>query len=73
MASATRFQHFRARTSRHTVASEHPAAPAIFVLASLAIVVNALVRDPGPTGAGLAVIAAGVPLYVWFTRRQRRA
>jgi basic amino acid/polyamine antiporter, APA family len=51
----------------------YPAAPAIFVLASLAIVVNALVRDPGPTGAGLAVIAAGVPLYLWFTRRQRRA
>ena len=30
MASTTRFQHFRARTSRHTVASEHPAARAIF-------------------------------------------
>jgi len=51
----------------------YPVAPAIFVLASLAIVVNALFRDPGPTGAGVAVIAAGVPLYVWFTRRQRRA
>jgi len=51
----------------------YPAAPAIFVLASLAIVVNAVVRDPGPTGAGLAVIAAGVPLYFWFTRRERRS
>jgi len=49
----------------------YPAAPAIFILASLAIVVNALYRDPGPTGAGLIVIGAGVPLYVWFTRRKR--
>jgi APA family basic amino acid/polyamine antiporter len=50
----------------------YPLAPAIFVLASLAIVVNAVYRDPGPTGAGLGVMAAGVPLYIWFTRRQRR-
>jgi APA family basic amino acid/polyamine antiporter len=49
----------------------YPAAPAIFILASLAIVVNALYRDPGPTGAGLIVIGAGVPLYLWFTRRKR--
>jgi APA family basic amino acid/polyamine antiporter len=49
----------------------YPVAPAIFVLASLAIVVNAVYSDPGPAGAGLVVIAAGVPLYVWFTRRQR--
>jgi APA family basic amino acid/polyamine antiporter len=50
----------------------YPLAPAVFVLASLAIVVNAVYRDPGPTGAGLGVMAAGVPLYLWFTRRQRR-
>jgi APA family basic amino acid/polyamine antiporter len=50
----------------------YPLAPAVFVLASFAIVVNAVYRDPGPTGAGLGVIAAGVPLYIWFTRRQRR-
>jgi len=50
----------------------YPLAPAVFVLASLAIVVNAVYRDPGPTGAGLGVMAAGVPLYIWFTRRQRR-
>jgi APA family basic amino acid/polyamine antiporter len=49
----------------------YPVAPAIFILASLAIVVNAVYSDPGPTGAGLGVIGAGVPLYVWLTRRQR--
>ena len=49
----------------------YPVAPAIFILASLAIVVNAVNSDPGPAGAGLGVIGAGVPLYVWLTRRQR--
>lgn len=49
----------------------YPVTPAIFVLASIAIVVNAIVRDPGPSGAGLAVILAGIPLFLWFDRRRR--
>ena len=49
----------------------YPLAPAVFILASLAIVINAVYSDPGVTGAGLGVIGAGVPLYVWLTRRQR--
>ena len=48
----------------------YPVAPAVFALASLAIVVNAIYSDPGPAGAGLAIIAAGVPLYLWLTRRR---
>jgi APA family basic amino acid/polyamine antiporter len=51
----------------------YPVAPAIFAVASLAIVVNAIYTDPGPAGAGLALIAAGVPLYLWLTRGQRRS
>jgi APA family basic amino acid/polyamine antiporter len=47
----------------------YPVAPGIFVLASLAIVVNAVVRNPGPSGLGLLVILSGVPLYLWLTRR----
>lgn len=49
----------------------YPIAPAIFVLASLAIVVNAIYRNPGPSGLGLLVMASGIPLYVWLTRRRR--
>ena len=49
----------------------YPIAPAIFMVASLAIVVNAIYTDPGPASAGLAVIAAGIPLYVWLTRGPR--
>ncbi len=48
----------------------YPVAPAIFVLASLAIVVNAFYRSPGPSALGLLVIGSGIPLYMWLTRRR---
>ncbi len=57
----------------------YPIAPAIFVIASLLIVLNALwtdlvvpvMRDQpwGPTAAGMLVIAAGLPVYFVFARR----
>jgi APA family basic amino acid/polyamine antiporter len=49
----------------------YPVAPAVFALASLAIVVNAIIRDPSTSGAGLLVMAAGIPLYLWFGRARR--
>jgi APA family basic amino acid/polyamine antiporter len=47
----------------------YPVTPAIFVLASLAMCVNAIQRDPRPSLAGLAVMAAGLPVYWWFRHR----
>ena len=44
----------------------YPAAPTVFVVASLVMVVNAVWRSPGPSVAGLVVIGAGVPLYALF-------
>ncbi len=49
----------------------YPVAPAIFIIACALIVANGIYSRPGPTGAGLLVIAAGIPLYVWLTRRPR--
>ena len=51
----------------------YPVAPAIFVVVSLAIVVNAIVSNPGPSLAGVGIILAGVPLYLWFSARRRVA
>jgi APA family basic amino acid/polyamine antiporter len=50
----------------------YPIAPAIFAIASLAIVINAVVSDPKTSGAGLIVMAAGIPLYLWFRASARR-
>jgi APA family basic amino acid/polyamine antiporter len=44
----------------------YPFTPVIFVIAGVAMVVNAVYRDPGPSGGGLLVMAAGIPLYLWF-------
>lgn len=41
----------------------YPWAPAIFVVASVAMVANSFWRDPSSSLAGLALIAAGVPVY----------
>ncbi len=51
----------------------YPVAPAIYVLVSVAMLANALYRSPGPTGVGLLVVVAGLPLYAMFRARQRSA
>ena len=38
---------------------------------SFVMVVNAIYREPRVTGLGLLLIAAGIPLYFWFTRRAK--
>ena len=57
------------RTERSFSALGYPVAPAIFVVASLLIVVNAMVSDPLVSGTGALIILAGVPVYVLFSRR----
>jgi len=46
----------------------YPWAPAIFVAACAIIVLNELWRNPRPSAAGLAIMAAGIPVY-WSMRR----
>jgi APA family basic amino acid/polyamine antiporter len=48
----------------------YPWAPAIFVIASAAMVVNEIWRNPQPALAGIALICAGIPVY--FFMRVRR-
>jgi APA family basic amino acid/polyamine antiporter len=48
----------------------YPVTPAIFVVVSFAIVVNAFYRDPVLSGTGVLVILAGIPIYLWFSRRR---
>ena len=47
----------------------YPVTPAIFVIVSAAIVLNAYYSDPKVTGIGTAIILAGIPLYYFFQRR----
>jgi basic amino acid/polyamine antiporter, APA family len=50
----------------------YPVVPVLFLIASLAMLGNALVTQPGPTLFGFGVILAGVPVYyVWRALRGR--
>jgi APA family basic amino acid/polyamine antiporter len=50
----------------------YPAVPAIFIAASLAIVVNQIVRTPLEAMSGLGIVALGVPIYyVWIGAASR--
>jgi APA family basic amino acid/polyamine antiporter len=48
-----------------------PALPAIFVLSSAAIVLHQIVTEPAESLTGLALVAAGLPVYWLWTRRTR--
>jgi hypothetical protein len=50
----------------------YPVAPAVFVVASLVLVVSEIWNDPRTALAGLGVILAGLPVY-WILGRQRSA
>lgn len=50
----------------------YPWAPAVFALASAAMLVSSIVREPRPSAAGLAIMLAGIPVFFWFRRRARR-
>jgi basic amino acid/polyamine antiporter, APA family len=47
----------------------YPWAPAIFVVASAVILVNEMIRNGATALVGLAVIAAGLPVYFIFARK----
>ena len=64
----------RRRTGERTnVALGYPVLPALFVLASAAMLINAIAQRPGPSLTGAAIIAAGAPLFLWARMRQRGA
>jgi basic amino acid/polyamine antiporter, APA family len=47
----------------------YPVVPALFVLGSAAFVLNTLLEKPVESIAGLGLVAAGVPVYLWSTRK----
>ena len=54
----------------------YPVVPAVFLLASLGMLANALVTDPRDTVLTLLVIVVGIPIYYawrWFTTRPATA
>jgi amino acid transporter len=48
----------------------YPVVPVIFLLASTAMVINALLTDPVNTGLTFGIIILGIPIYYAWTRRR---
>ena len=48
----------------------YPVTPALYVVVSVLILINGLVSKPLPTGAGVLVMGAGIPIYWWFSWRR---
>lgn len=51
----------------------YPVLPALFLLATFAMIGNALITDPRDTGITLLIIAAGLPAYAVWKRLERWA
>lgn len=52
----------------------YPVIPLLFMIASLAMLLNSLIRQPGTTMISFGVIASGIPVYyLWRWVEQRRA
>ncbi|MBX2965554.1 MAG: amino acid permease [Cyclobacteriaceae bacterium] len=47
----------------------YPFVPAIFILFCIGLVVNTFITQPREAFIGVALILAGVPLYLWFSRK----
>jgi APA family basic amino acid/polyamine antiporter len=51
----------------------YPWVPAVFVVASAAIVVNRFVSDPADSAVGLGIVALGIPVYYLSGQREAAA
>ena len=65
---------FRARekTKRPFSTWGYPVAPAVFVIASAVMVGNEIWNNFQTSMAGLGVILAGIPVYLWFVRSKAK-
>jgi basic amino acid/polyamine antiporter, APA family len=71
VAAIYRLRRLRPDLARPYRAIGYPIVPAIFVIAVIAFVLNAIVNDPVPTGITFALILAGVPVYRFAFARAR--
>ena len=46
----------------------YPFIPALFLLASAALMINTLLAMPGRALAGIGIVLLGLPLYAWYSR-----
>ena len=66
------FRRTRPQAPRPYRSLGYPVVPGLFVATSLLLAANTIREQPRETLAGLAILAAGVPVYFWMRARARR-
>lgn len=51
----------------------HPITTALFVAACWLVVISTIYKNPGNSAAGLALVLAGIPVYFFWGRRNKKA
>jgi APA family basic amino acid/polyamine antiporter len=48
----------------------YPVVPALFILFCIALIINTIITQPREAIFGLVLMLSGVPMYMWFTKKQ---
>jgi basic amino acid/polyamine antiporter, APA family len=51
----------------------HPFTTLVFVTACWAVALTTIIAAPRDAGGGVAILAIGIPVYFWWTRKNRRS
>ena len=62
------FRHTQPNATRPYRAFGYPLVPALFILVTIGLIINTFVSAPKLALVGLAVMAAGLPFYWWWSR-----
>jgi len=75
LAAASIFQYRRREpdATRPYRVPAYPWIPLVFIAAAAALVINTVITDPVGSLKGLAVVLAGAPVFLIWTRRTKRA
>jgi amino acid transporter len=71
IAAIYRLRRLRPEMERPYRAIGYPIVPAIFIVAVVAFVINALIHEPVSTGLTFALILLGIPVYRFAFARRR--
>jgi APA family basic amino acid/polyamine antiporter len=69
MVALFRLRRTRADLPRPVKAFGYPIVPGLYMVALVGVMITQLWAKPLTAGAGLAIVAIGIPVYLWWSRR----
>jgi APA family basic amino acid/polyamine antiporter len=69
MVALFRLRRTRADLPRPVKAFGYPIVPGLYMVALVGVMITQLMAKPLTAGAGLAIVAIGIPVYLWWARK----